>query len=347
MTNKTSSMNRRSLLRGAAVAAVASPALIGPAIAQGHTTWRVQAHWPKASGSFKDSLEVLARVLEENTDGAFKMDLLGAGEFAGGPDIYNVVRRGVVPMGSISASYIVDRTQTASFVYGIPGTLRESWEMQHAITNLGIEDMMNEELASDGVRLMSEKVLPTEMVLSKRITSAADFRGLKIRSSGTMLDYLSAAGAAPQFIGGSELYQALSSGVVDGAHWGAAIGAQSMSLWEVAKYHYKPVLAQTTDSWIMNQNALDALDDDMRKELIQTVQSRFFLRSSEYQHKEAIALAEGVAQDGVEVVTLPDDVLEMLAAASVKILETEGQKGEYAAKAADIYTSLMRDVGYV
>ncbi|KAA0909811.1 TRAP transporter substrate-binding protein DctP [Aquicoccus porphyridii] len=347
MTKITSSLNRRAMLRGAAVATVATPALIGKAIAQGKTTWRVQAHWPKASGSFRDSLGVIADLVEERTDGAFKLELLGAGEFAGGPDIYNIVRRGVVPMGTISASYIVDRAETASFIYGIPGTLRESWEMQHAVTNMGLEAMLNEELASDGVRLMSEKVLPTEMTLSKRIESADDFRGLKIRSSGTLLDYLAAAGAAPQFVPGSELYQALSSGVVDGAHWGAAIGAQSMSLWEVCKYHYKPVLAQTTDSFIFNQKALDDLDDDLRSVLTQTIESRFFLRTAEYQHKEAIALAEGVRDNGIEVVHLPDDVLELLAAASVDILETEGQKGEKAAKAADIYTTLMRDLSYI
>ncbi|MEM5520119.1 TRAP transporter substrate-binding protein DctP [Sulfitobacter sp. AS59] len=346
MTKENMKLNRRSMLRGAAVAAVASPALVGKAIAAGEVTWRVQAHWPKASSSFTDSLGVVASQLEEKTEGAFKLELLGAGEFAKGPDIYNIVRKGVVPMGTISPSYIADQAEAATFAYGIPGTLRQAWEMEHAIKNLGVEALVNEDLNADGVHMMCEKVLPTEMVLSKKIESAADFQGLKIRSSGAMLDYLAAAGAAPQYIPGSELYQSLSSGVVDGAHWGAAIGAQSMSLWEVCKYHYKPVLAQTTDAFILNQDALEGLPDDLRSALVDTITTRFFLRSAEYQHFEAIALTEGVANDGVEVMHLPDDVLEMLAAASAQILETEGQKGEKAAKAADIYRTLMKDMGY-
>lgn len=342
-----SKLNRRSVLAGAAAATVATPALVGKAIAQGQVTWRVQAHWPKASSSFDDSLGVVANLLEEKTEGAFKLELLGAGEFAKGPDIYNIVRRGVVPMGTISPSYISDNAQAATFVYGIPGTLRQAWEMEHAMKNLGVEALVNEDLNADGVHLMCEKVLPTEMTVSKKIESAADFEGLKIRSSGSMLDYLAAAGASPQYIPGSELYQSLSSGVVDGAHWGAAIGAQSMSLWEVCKYHYKPVLAQTTDAFIMNVDALEELPDDLRGALEEIITTRFFLRSAEYQHKEAIALAEGVANEGLEVVTLPDDVLEMLANASANILETEGQKGERAAKAADVYRTLMKDMGYV
>ena len=346
MSIESKGVNRRSLIRGGALAALATPALIGRASAQAEVTWRVQSHWPKASGSFDDSLGALATALEERTEGAFKLEPLGAGEFAKAPDIFNIVRRGVVPMGSISPSYIQDNAEAAAFLYGIPGTLRQAWEMEHATKNLGIEDLVNRDLEPDGVTIRAEKVLPTEMTLSKRIESAADFQGLKIRSSGTMLDYLAAAGAAPQYVEGSELYQALSSGVVDGAHWGAAIGAQSMSLWEVCKYHYKPVLAQTNDAWIMNMDALEDLSPDLRQALLDVVENRFFLRTAEYQHQEAIALREGVEQNGLEVVTLPQDVLDMLSEASGTILETEGQKGENAAEAADIYRTLMKDLGY-
>ena len=113
-------------------------------------------------------------------------------------------------------------------------------------------------------------------------------------------------------IPGSELYQSLSSGVVDGAHWGAAVGAQSMSLWEVCKYHYKPAMAQTTDAIILNTDALEDLDDDVRTTLTDIIESRFFQRSTEYQYAEAVALNEGVANEGIEVVDFPEDVLELL-----------------------------------
>ncbi|MGI3168371.1 TRAP transporter substrate-binding protein DctP [Pseudooceanicola sp. C21-150M6] len=344
---ESKSLNRRALLRGAGVAAIATPALVGKGIAQGKATWRVQSHWPKSSSSFEGSLGVIANRLEEKTDGAFKLELFGAGEFAKGPDIFNIVRKGVVSMGSIAASYIQDHAQTANFVYGIPGTFRESWEFQHATKNMGLEALINEELAEDGILLMADKVLPVEMVLKKKIESADDFRGVKIRSSGAMLDYLQAAGAAPQFIPGSEMYQALASGVLDGAHWGAAVGAKSMSLWEVCPYHYKPPLGFTTDSFIFNMSELDKLDPELRDVLLETVDVRFYQRSAEYQLGEVVALQSGITENDLQVMTLPDDVLEILAAASTKILETEGAKGEYAAKAKDIYLSMMGDLGYV
>ena len=302
-------MNRRTMLRGAALGALATPALVGKGIAQGKVNWRVQAHWPKASSSFTDSLGKLAEVLETRTEGAFKMDLLGAGEFAKGPDIYNIVRKGVVPMGTVSPSYVQDQAQAASFLFGIPGTFRQAWEMEHAVKNLGLEALVNEDLNADGVMMKTEKVLPVEIVVSKKIESAEDFKGLKLRSSGTMLDYLQSAGAAPQYIPGSELYQSL--------------------------------------SFILNMEAVDGLEDDLRTALLDTMETRFFQRSAEYQHAEAIAISSGIAENNIEVSELPDDVLAILADASAKILDTEAQKGERAAKAADIYKTLMTDLGYL
>lgn len=344
MTDKT--MNRRAMLRGAGLAAVAAPALVGKGIAQGKVTWRVQSHWPKASGSFSGSLGVLTDWVTEQTDGAFQFELFGAGEFAKGPEIYNLIRKGVLPMGTSSPSYFQEKAQAASFLYGIPGTLRESWEVQYMTKLGGVEDMVNEELNPEGVMLRTDKAYPTEIVVSKKIENAGDFAGLKLRSSGTMLDYLKAAGAAPQYIAGSELYQSLSSGVVDGAHWGAAIGAKSMSLWEVCKYHYKPALGWTTDSFIYNMKEYEKLDADLASVLDTAFKVRFYERSTEYQLGEARALSAGIAENGVEVMNLPDDVLGVLAEASGQILESEGNKGEIAARAADVYKTLMSDLGY-
>jgi TRAP-type mannitol/chloroaromatic compound transport system substrate-binding protein len=347
MTDKPLGMNRRALLAGGAAAGLAAPAMIGPAIAQGQVTWRVQSHWPKASVSFDDSLGVLAKLIEEKTEGAFKMELYGAGEFAKGPEIFNIVKRGVVQMGTLSASYIENEGTCAGFAYGIPGTLRTSLEMMHYTKNLGAEALFAEEIMEHGVIYRSEKAYPTELVLSRKINSVDEFKELKLRSSGTMLSYLTAAGASASYIAGSELYQALSSGVVDGAHWGAAQGAKSMSLWEVAKHHYRPPLGFTNDAWVFNADAVEELPDDIRLIFESTVEDRYYLRSAEYMHLEAKALSDGVENMGVTVESFPEDVLALFADASGDIIAREADKSERAAQCADAMTGLMKDLGYV
>ncbi len=130
MSKEKTVLNRRSILAGGA-AGVTAFAIGGRASAAAEVTWRVQSHWPKASSSFTDSLGVLASELEKRSDGRFKLDVYGAGEFAKGAEIFNIVKRGVVQMGTISAGYIQSEASTAGFALGIPGTLRQSWEGEH------------------------------------------------------------------------------------------------------------------------------------------------------------------------------------------------------------------------
>lgn len=345
MFETAKALGRRELLKGS-LALAATPAIVSTAHADTKVTWKVQAHWPKASGSFNDSLAVLAKLLEERTDGRFKLELYGAGEIAKDREIYNVVRRGVVPMGTISPGYILGEAQAMGLLYGTPGTLRESWEMMHLTKNLGVEKMVNEELKPKGVLIMAEKAYPTELVLKKKITSLADFSSLKVRSAGTMLEYLAAAGASPQQVAGPEIYQAISTGVVDGAHWGAAVGALSMKFWEVAKYHMKPALGFANDAYIVNVAALNKLPPDLRLQFLALVEERYFLRTVEYLQQEARALTTGKTKMGVEVVHFPDEVMKKFGAASQAILKKEEAKGEIAAKGCKALTGLMSDLGY-
>ncbi|MFK7963659.1 MAG: hypothetical protein AB8C46_06790, partial [Burkholderiaceae bacterium] len=186
MADKTHSLSRRKAIAGGA-AVIASPAIIGTAKAAESVTWKVQSHWPKASASFGDSLEVIAKELEEITEGRFKLQLFGAGEFAKGGEIFNIVRRGVVEMGTISPGYVLGEASTAGLALGVPGTFREPWEFMHYLKNMGFEEMFNEDLAKHGVVTRAEKVYPTELVVSKEIASVEDFSKLKLRSSGTYL----------------------------------------------------------------------------------------------------------------------------------------------------------------
>lgn len=343
--SKTKLTRRHALAAGAAI--VAAPAVVTSAKAAAEVTWKIQSHWPKASASYGDSLQVIADELAEVTGGRFTWELHGAGEFAKGAEIFQIVKKGVVEGGTISPGYILGEAPMAGLCLGVPGTFREPWEFQHYLKNMGAEALFNEELAYHGVVARAEKVYPTELVVSKEINAADDFAAMKVRSSGSYLKYLEAAGAAPQYVAGPELYQSLASGVVDGAHWGAAQGAKSMSLWEVAKFHMKPTMGLAMDTLIFSQAAIDALPDDLRDKLMDHLEVRFWKRCADYQYREMTALAAGIAEQNVEVKQFPQGVLDKFAAASAAILAEERGKGGNAEKGADMLTDFLKVLGYV
>src|SRR5690606_17892849 len=157
--------------------------------------------------------------------------------------------------------------------------------------------------------------------LKKKIEPGANLSGIKVRSAGNLLEYLKAAGFARQQVAGPEIYQAISTGVVDGAHWGAAIGALSMKFWEVAPVHMKPALLIANDAYIINIDAYNKLPDDLKLIFSSLVESRYYQRSVEYKHQEAIALNTGISKMNVKVQQYPNDVLGRLQKASATLVE--------------------------
>ncbi|MAM00592.1 MAG: twin-arginine translocation pathway signal protein [Alteromonadaceae bacterium] len=340
---------RSHLRSAAAIGLVATLALPGFAAAEEKsTTWRVQSHWPSASSSYEDSLVRLKNQIEERTEGRVKLNLHEAGALFKAQETFNAVSRGIVEMGTISPAYAQDKISLAGIASGLPFAFRNVWEAAYFHKGLGFEDMLREEAAKHNVYWSTDKVYPTEMVVKNPINSWEDFTSLKIRSSGALQKFLDDAGASTSYLPGSELYPALDSGVVDGAHWGAAQGAASMSLYEVAKYHVQPALnIAGTDVIIVSQKALDKLSEKDQETIKQILDEQFWFRTNEYQYKERVALSKAMEENGVEINTLPEDVQQRLTKAAQASWDEAGERSDNAAEALEKMKSFLRELGYL
>jgi len=319
-----------------------------PAAAEKTYTWKVQSHWPGSSSSYEDSLVRLQKVLEERTDGRLKLQLYEAGSLFKAKETFNAVSRGILEMGTISPSYAQDKISLAGIASGLPFAFRNVWEAAYFHQGLGFEQMLRDEAAEHGVYWATDKVYPTEMVIKQPVNSWEDFTRLKIRSSGALQTFLTEAGAAASYIPGSELYSALDSGIVDGAHWGASQGAFSMGLYEVAKYHVQPALnIAGTDVIIVSQKALDKLPEDMQKIVKQALDEQFWVRTNEYLYKERITLAKAISEQGVEVNTLPDDVQERLTKTAQSLWDEEAKRSDNAKEALEMLKGYLTELGYL
>ena len=329
-------------------AIVLSSGLASIASASETIKWRVQSHWPTSSSSYKDSLERLQRVIKERTNGRLQLDLFPAGALFKPNETFNAVSRGIIQMGTISPGYAQDKLSLGGIASGLPFAFHEVWEVAYFHRQLGFENMLRKEAAKHGVFYATDKIYPTEMVLKKPINSWADYTGLKIRSSGALQRFFTESGASGTTLPGSEIYPALSSGVVGGAHWGGSQGAKSMGLYEVAKYHVKPALnIAGTDAFIVNQKALDKLPADVRQIVLQALDEQFWLRTNEYLYQEQVTLAKAVAEDGVQINTLPADVQKRLVGSAQKIWDEEAKRSPEAAEAVKVLKKFLGELGYM
>lgn len=336
------------VLASAVTFGVAAMLSTAPATANESITWRVQSHWPGASSSYKDSLGRIKEQLEERSDGRLKLQLYEAGALFKADETFNAVSRGILEMGTISPSYASNRMTLAGIASGLPFAFRNTWETAYFHMILGFEDMLKEEAAQHNVYWATDKVYATEMVVKRPINNLADFQRLKIRSSGALQRFLTEAGAAASYIPGGELYTALDSGIVDGAHWGAVQGAQSMALYEVAKYHVRPALnIAGTDVIIVSQRALDRLPEDLQDLVKEVLREQFWYRTNEYQFQEQVAFAEAEVDYDVQLNELPAEVQDHLVTVAQKMWEIEGERGPKAKEALDMLKEFLGSLGYL
>jgi TRAP-type mannitol/chloroaromatic compound transport system substrate-binding protein len=310
--------------------------------------WKCPAHWPMASSSYKDSLQVVAARIKERTNARLILEPYPSGALVPGKEVFNAVKRGMVPIGITSSAYPLAQVPLMNVASGLPLNFGDVWEAVYFHKWLGFEQMLKNECAKHGLIYFTDKVYPTELSLKKPVRKFEDFKGLKLRSSGILQKFLTSIGAAASYMPGSEIYAALASGVMDGAHWGAVQGSASMKFYDVNKYHLRPALnVASTDIWLVNQKAFDNLPKDLQEILTTTLEEQFWLRTNQYIYLENKTLSKIIKEQGVELITLPPEEYAKMQTAALKIWDEVAQKGPQCAKAVGMLKDFNRMMGRI
>ena len=121
-----------------------------------------------------------------------------------------------------------------------------------------------------------------------------------------------------------------------------------MGLYEVAKYHVQPALnIAGTDAFIVSQKALDKLPEGMAKIVKDSLNEQFWIRTSEYLYKERITLAKVMAEQDVQINTMPQDVQDKLAKTAQKMWDEEAKRSDKVAEVVEKLKGFLSDLGYL
>jgi len=310
--------------------------------------WRFQSHWPAGSASFKPLKDWFETKLTKLTGGQLQITLYPAAALVPTKEMFDSCRKGTVDGATGSPAYWMTIVPIAGVSGNCPMTFREAWEGLYFHYVLGFEDMLKEAHAKHNVLYYTEKIYPTAMIGKKPIRKIEDFKGYKIRSSGAIADMLRDLGAAPSLIPGEELYLALQTGVVQGAHWGAAGGALTMKFCEVAKYYIQPNLAMSgTDVILINKDAFNALPKDLQMTLDLALKERVWHRTHEYIVDEINALNTMKKDFKVEVSTLPPEDQKKMMKAAIKQWDKVAAKDAPSAKAVSMLKDFLKKLDYI
>ncbi|SFA79241.1 Tat (twin-arginine translocation) pathway signal sequence [Poseidonocella pacifica] len=318
-------MDRRSFLKTSAVggSAAAATGLAAPAYAQGKRTLTMVTSVPDGFAVFDDAAVFLSEAITEMTDGQLTIDKRPAGSLVGAFEVFDAVTAGQADMYHSADYYFGGQHPGYYFFTAVPfgGTAQEmiNWYLHGGGADL--HDQLGQIFGLKSFLAGNTGMQPGGW-FNKEINSADDLNGLKFRMPGLGGRALAIAGASVQNVPGGEIYQALSSGAIDGAEWIGPLADERMGLQEVCEYYYtagfhEPGSALST---AMNRDVWDSLSPAHQGIVEKAAMATHHWNLAQSNANNGAAL-QRLQSGGTKLMSFPDDVWDAFGTASSKALD--------------------------
>ncbi|MEO1251270.1 MAG: TRAP transporter substrate-binding protein [Pseudomonadota bacterium] len=287
--------------------------------------------WPKDFPGLGAMAERTARFISDLSGGAMSVKLFAAGELVAAFESFDAVSDGAADIYHGAEYYWVGKSPAFAFFTAVPFGMTVSEIM--AWTEFGGgQDLWDELSARFNIKPFAAGNTGNQSAgwYKREINSLEDLRGMKIRMPGLGGEVLRRLGASAVSISGGEIYQALQSGAIDGTEWVGPWNDLAFGFYNEARYYYNPGFHEpgaqlgvgvNLDVW----NGLNETEQTIIRAACQWANN---LSLAEYMHHNAAALDQLVDEHGVELRTMPDDVMEAAAAAAKTVLEETAQHDE-------------------
>lgn len=320
-------MDRRKFLKTAGAttlgaAALASP-LAAPALAKGKIQWRMVTAWPKNLPGPGVAAQMLADRITTLSGGRLEVKLYAAGELVPGPGVFDAVSQGTADIYHAVPSYWGSKSKGIMLFGSQPFGLRA--DEQHGwILHGGGQKLYDEMYARFNLKpfLCGNSGAQWAGWFRKEIHSVDDFKGLRFRTTGLASEMCSRLGMAVQALSGRDMFQALQSGALDAGEFIGPWSDASLGYYQVAKFYYWPGVGEpsSAEECAVNMKAYEKLPTDLQQAVAVACESIYNPVWTEYTTKHALALKQMVAEQGVQVRKLPDDVMVAMGNAAGQVI---------------------------
>lgn len=274
---------------------------------------RLSAATPWPGGESFESMQRLAATVKKLTNGEVDIEVLPGGAIGSALKVSEAVKKGLAQVGHNWSGYDWGIDTTSVLFSGYAGSPK-SEIMMHWLTQGGGGELLAEwRMEKFGVVALPCGVGPAEvgMISTKRIQKLADFKGVKMRTSGAWAEIGAGLGMSTVSMAGSEIYPALERGVIDALEWGTLNDNLKQGFHQIAKYNIFPALHQPSVVYecLFNKTAWDKLGE--RNQYFVKLATLLELRNT-YEvrgHKDSAAY-QAYVDAKVEFVVLDDEVIK-------------------------------------
>ncbi len=322
----TNTPRRRSLLKGAAVAAGAG-ALAAPmlATAQTTTTLRFQSTWP-AKDIFHEYANDFANKVNLMASGKLKIEVLPSGAVVPAFQLLEAVNKGTLDGGHGVVAYHYGKN-TALALWGSGPAFGMDPNMVLAWHNYGggkaLLDEIYKSINMDVVSYLYGP-MPTQPFgwFKKPVTSVAQMKGVKFRTVGLAVDMYTDMGAAVNPLPGGEIIPALDRGLLDAAEFNNATSDRILGFPDVVKNCMLQSFHQSGEQFeiLFNKSKFNALPAELKAMIdfsVQAASADMSWKAIDRNSKDYIDLKK----QGIKFYKTPDSILRAQLASWDKIME--------------------------
>lgn len=285
--------------------------------------WKLVTTWPKNLPGLGNAPETFARMVDELSGGRLQVHVYGAGEIVPALGVFDAVSGGVAEMGHGASYYWKGKIPAAVFFTAVPFGMTAQ-EMNGWLHYGGGEALWREAYAPFGVVPFAGGSTGVQMAgwFNRELRTAEDLEGLKMRIPGLAGEVFTAAGGTAVNIPGGEIYTSMQTGVIDAVEWVGPYNDIALGLHEVAEYYYYPGWHEPGAmlEFIVNEKALASLPADLRAVVRYAARATNQDMLDEFTARNNAALENLVADYGVKLRRLPDDVLAVLHEKSEEVM---------------------------
>jgi len=327
------SLSRRRFVYGAGTGAVAAAAsgFPAPAIAQDKREWTMISTFPKGSPGLQRSGERVARSIESLSEGRITVKTYGAGELVPALEVFDAVREGKAALANSMPYYWTGKDKLAAFFSACPGGLTA--EEQNAwIYHGGGQELWDEFYAQYNLKGFVTGTFGSQQIgwFNKEINSLDDLQGLKIRITGLAGEVMDRLGASTTLLPIGEVMAALQSGTLDATEFLGGWVDSAFGFPKVVKNFYGPGFHEpgSAEELLVNLEEWNALPDDLKSVVDHACRTENAYHSALFAHNQAMALRQISQEYGVNVTTMPDEVLMALFKTSREVVSEIGNSSE-------------------
>jgi len=338
-------MDRRSFLRKSTIGAGAAgaAALAAPAYAQGNRTLTMVTTWGRGLAGVHDSAQRVADTITTMSDGALTVDLKAAGELVGAFEVFDAVTSGQADMYHGADYYFVGQHPGYAFFTSVPFgmTAQELANWYYHMGGMEFHDELGDIFGLKSF-LGGNTGAQAGGWFRNEINGPEDFQGLKFRMPGLGGQALGKMGASVQNLPGAEVYQALSSGAIDGTEWIGPWADEKAGFQEITKTYYTAGFHEPGAglSVATNREVFNELTPAQQKIVEIAAAECHQWNLAQFLSENGTAL-ERLQSGGVTVLEFPDSVWDAMGTAASETLD-ENMGDELFARMRESYNDSMR-----